>query len=193
MDSTLLIIVGLWLAAIVVLLPIVIVTVTGKKRYKKKAYDKLEKLSSAVGKQDSRLQIVRSHAIDYLNSLGPIGAKNMSEIQSKLSNVEMLADKAHVLAKSNSKKKIKLANDILDGKKSVTIEENGRKSEYTLNDNWLNEIEDLLQELGNKIAEASNNSKDTGIPTFGRQFKRETMHDLEQAGINIEEIRKDYS
>ena len=193
MDSTLLTIVGLWLAAIVVLLPIVIVTVTGKKRYKKKAYDKLEKLSSAVGKQDSRLQIVRSHAIDYLNSLGPIGAKNMSEIQSKLSNVEMLADKAHVLAKSNSKKKIKLANDILDGKKSVTIEENGRKSEYTLNDNWLNEIEDLLQELGNKIAEASNNSKDTGIPTFGRQFKRETMHDLEQAGINIEEIRKDYS
>ena len=193
MDSTLLMLIGLWLVAIVVCLPIVIVMVTGKKKHKNLAYNKLEDLSNKIAKHDSRLQIVRSHAIDYLNSLGPVGANNMSKIQSILSSVEVLADKAHALVKSNSKKNLKLANDILDGNQSVVIEDNGKKNDYILNQSWEKDIENLLQELGTKVAEVSNNAKSTGIPTFGRQFKRETMHDLEQAGINIEEIRKDYS
>ena len=73
------------------------------------------------------------------------------------------------------------------------IQEGGKESEYTLDNSWEKEIEDLIQELGTRVAEVSKNAKNTGIPTFGRQFKRETMHDLEQVGINISDFRKDLS
>ncbi len=190
MNSSTLI--GLWILAICIAMPVLLIALTRKKSLRSRAEKKLEELGSKIAKSESRLQIVRSHAIDYINSLGPEGAENMNQINSILKKVKLVADEAQLLTQSNSSKKLKLANEILDGKKSLQIEENQtvKNEEYKLDSNWERIIEDLIQELGVKVAEVSKNSKSDGIPTFGRQFKRETIHDLEQAGINIADIRK---
>ena len=188
MDFIHLILIALFVLAISTL----ITRVFGKKKLESSTTEKLNELTKNIAKHESRLQIVRSHAIDYQNNLGA-GTKNMLKIELILANLKMLADKVDELNKSKSRRKLKYAHDILEGQKSIKIDKNEKNIEYTLESNWEETIEALIQELGVKIAEVSQNSKTTGIPTYGRQYKRETIHDLEQAGINISEIRKDYS
>jgi hypothetical protein len=182
-----------WAFAIGLSLPVFLNRRKAKKSAKQRAEKKLEKIVGRVSEFDSRLQIVRSHAIDYLNSLGPDGARRMSEIQTLLGKIQLAADQAKNLLESESFSKMKLAEKILDGQEAIFLEDSGSGNasswEFRIQDGWNTEIENKLQELGANVASASTSAKNVGIPTFGRQFKRETIHDLKEAGIDIKALR----
>ena len=183
-----------WLLAIGMALPVVISRVRIRKQTKLRAKEKLNSLIVTAGEFDSRLQIVRAHAIDYLNSLGSDGARQMNEIQSLLAKVNLVTDRVKKLLESKSFGKMKLAEKILDGEEAIFLEDSGSDSlsnwEFRLEKQWSEKIETLLQELGVNVASASQSAKNIGIPTFGRQFKRETIHDLKEAGIDIMALRQ---
>lgn len=183
-----------WLLAIGMALPVVISRVKMKQQAKQRAQAKLNDLVGTIGEFDSRLQIVRAHAIDYLNSLGSDGARQMSEIQTLLTKIQLVADQVKNLLETESFGNMKLAEKILDGEEAIFLEDSGSGNpsnwEFRLEDKWSKNIENLLQELGTNVASASQSAKNIGIPTFGRQFKRETIHDLKEAGIDISALRE---
>jgi hypothetical protein len=182
-----------WIAAIGLSLPILFARFKAKKLAKIRTEKKLENVISTITEFGSRLQIVRSHAIDYLNSLGPDGARQMSEIQALLARIQLAADQARTLLDSESFSKMRLAEKILDGEEAIYLEDSGSGNasnwEFKIADGWNTEVEKKLQELGANVATASTSAKNVGIPTFGRQFKRETIHDLKEAGIDIKAFR----
>lgn len=182
-----------WLFAICMALPVVLSRVKMKKLTRERTKVKLNSLVGTISEFDSRLQIVRAHAIDYLNSLGSDGARQMSEIQSLLVKIQVVADQAQNLLETESFGNIKLAERIMDGQEPIILEDSGVGNpsnwEFRLKNDWSKEIEALLQALGANVANASKSAKNIGIPSFGRQFKRETIHDLKEAGIDIMALR----
>lgn len=182
-----------WSLAIGMALPVVFSKLKAKRQAKERTKQKLDSILGTVSEFDSRLQIVRSHALDYLNSLGAEGARQMSEIQNSIARIQLAAEQAKNLLESENFKKMKLAEKILDGKEAILLDNSGSGKaggwEYRIQDNWNEDIEQKLQDLGSNVANASKSAKNTGIPTFGRQFKRETIHDLKEAGIDISILR----
>lgn len=182
-----------WILAIALSLPIVITRAKAKKNAKIRTQIKLDNLSSSISEFDSRLQIVRSHAIDYLNSLGSDGARQMSEIQTLLSKIQLAADQARILLETESFPKMRLAEKILDGEEAIFLEDSGSGHasnwEFRIQGSWTKDVESKLQHLGALVATASTSAKNVGIPAFGRQYKRETIHDLKEAGIDIKSFR----
>jgi hypothetical protein len=187
------ILIGVWLLAIALLVPYLLGQLKKKKSSAARINKKLNDLNKFLGAYESRLQIVRSHAIDYLNSLGSEGARIMSEIQAQVAKIHMLTEEVNRLRGMNTISALTKAEKILDGKSAIFVQESGAGDvaswEYRLDTDWQSQLEKLLQDLGGDVASASLTAKDAGVPAFGKQFKRETIHDLKEAGIDINEIR----
>jgi len=196
-SSLPLFLIGAWLLAVVLIGPYIIAQARRKKNLSSKIKNEIEVIDKFLGVYESRLQIVRSHAIDYLNSLGSEGARIMSEIQTEAGKVKLIRDHVQKLLSKKTVSSLKKAESIIDGESSVILEQSNsneasqkgnKANEYALDLNWQRKLEQMLQDLGNNVASASNTAKKAGVPAFSRQEKRETIHDLKEAGIDISKI-----
>jgi hypothetical protein len=191
-TSVLYIIAAVWVLVLAFVIPLVLASKKKRRQAREAIEKKLDKQKQFLNTYESRLAIVRSHAIDYLNSLGSEGARIMSEMQGEVAKMNMLADEVRRLIDIGSTSALAQANKILEGKASIFIQDSGSGTasnwKFKLDKNWKKNLENLLQELGSNVASASQVAKDAGVPTFGKQFKRETIHDLKEAGIDIQAI-----
>lgn len=177
---------GLAFGCVSVLAFVLILLLLKKASLKSEVYRETAMLRNRIEEFKIRIKLVEPHAADYMNSLGAEGSRAVLRLRDIISALERLIQELDNLLAYNHLGTLFEAKHLLDTA-FLSEEPEDKKEGFvtlsydTLTSKWEEEIEDLLQEVGGKIANASISAEEVGIPK--RRKRQPTLLSLYKADI----------
>ena len=160
------------------------------RRFAKRIYQRLHVLNERIATDESRLAIVEREALDYMLSVGTEGGKSLVEMRNTLNKAKHLAQEVESLAVSHDFLALEEASRLLHYDYSRCREMHGKPASSVFpRADWERRFEDIIQSAGEKIQNASMNSKAIHLPKL--RTEKSTLGNLFAAGIRslTQEVR----
>ena len=161
----------------------------GQIRKHQEIQSEFVKVEDEVMSLSGRFSIINSHAVDYINSLGPDIAHEIYHVQKILHAANAALAEAQLLLASEDISSLSRAQALLDRhftrQQQAGIEPLPQDPDdiayKELSEDWKREVEEELQKIGKAIASASSRATETGLPK--RRKRQSTLLSLKQIGI----------
>lgn len=135
----------------------------------------------------ARVRRVENSAVEYVNSLGKDGVALLEELQRRVDRTDYFVQELESLLASGESHSIQEVELFLTNSHPRQEEPersfDGRVVDLRFNPNWDDEIEGILQKLGESVSNASIAATSVGLPK-GRE-RKSTLLNLMEAGIRF--------
>ena len=146
---------------------------------------KIDLFNNKVDDYTQRLSLVETHAVDYMNSIGPEGGRLLSELRQTLGQLQDLSELVTDLAETRDLGALEEVRLYFAGQhpnqKELQNYETGQTKIFPLTPDWEQRLEYLLQLVGRGVSQASSQAREAGVPK--RSKRDSTMSSLFKAKI----------
>lgn len=169
-----------------IVLALLLYLVMRRSSLEQRLTERVRAIEDHVAAYQERVQLIVPHASDYINSLGLDGNRLLDEIRVRISSIEALTQEVGSLLAAKDLGALQEAELLLDGNHPVQQRPrrnfDGTTTQYcTLPPGWDEELEEMLQQLGSRLSQASLRAAEAGIPK--RPKRQSTIFSLFKAGI----------